>query len=96
MPINMSMTDLLSKYPILEKKVRELEEENIQLSEAFKEIILSDVIEDNQNPVDIIAINALKACVKWYEDHGKDYEIGTPHCFLNAQYIISYIDGNTD
>lgn len=32
---------------------------------------------------------ALVQCREWFEKHGKDYEIGTPNCFIKAKAAIN-------
>jgi hypothetical protein len=33
-------------------------------------------------------LEALIRCRKWIDEHGKDFEIGVPSCFLNAKKVI--------
>lgn len=39
-------------------------------------------------------LKALEACRKWFDEHGKDYEIGTPNCFIEAKKVISKLKGD--
>ena len=34
-------------------------------------------------------LKALELCRKWYDEHGRDTEIGTPHCFINAKKVLN-------
>lgn len=33
-------------------------------------------------------LEALIKCRQWFDNHGKDYEIGLPNCFINAKGAI--------
>lgn len=33
-------------------------------------------------------LDALIACREWFEKHSKDYEIGSPNCFIKAKAAI--------
>jgi hypothetical protein len=36
---------------------------------------------------------ALQRLNEWFETHGKDYEIGTPNCFLKAKTALNKVNG---
>jgi hypothetical protein len=38
-------------------------------------------------------LNALQLCRNWFDEHGKDYEIGTPNCFIQAKAAINKAKG---
>jgi hypothetical protein len=38
-------------------------------------------------------LNALQLCRTWFDEHGKDYEIGLPNCFIQAKAAINKAKG---